>query len=73
MRIRPAQADDHFYYKNGKLFMTHEPGSACLVAPGDLAWESDLRSLELLISGKSAPCTMEAVVAKYLVNQLRDG
>jgi nucleoside-diphosphate kinase len=59
---------DHFYYKDGKLYVTYEPDSICLIAPGDVAWQSDLDTLRLLYQGLSAPCSLESVIAKYLIN-----
>ena len=63
------QSEDHFYYKNGKLFTAHEPGSTCILAPGDSAWVTDLQALRLHYAGSPAPMSLEAVVAKYLVNE----
>ncbi len=64
-----SESDEHYYYKAGKLFTTHEPGSACLLAPGDIAWKSDLDTLRLLCQGRKSACPLEAVVAKYLINE----
>jgi len=62
-------AEDHFYYKDDQLFAQHEPGSVCVLAPGDVMWESDLKALELISAGKPGPCPLQAVVAKYLTNE----
>ena len=62
-------SDEHYYYKGDRLFTTHEHDSACLLAPGDTAWESDLASLRLLLKGAPSPCSLEAVAAKYLINE----
>lgn len=59
---------DHFYSKDGKLYVTYEPDSTCLIAPGDVAWQSDLDTLRLLYQGLPAPCSLESVTAKYLIN-----
>ena len=59
---------DHFYYKDGKLYVTYEPDSICLIAPGDVAWQSDLDTLRLFNQGLPAPCSLESVIAKYLIN-----
>jgi len=59
---------DHFYYKDGKLYVTYEPDSICLIAPGDVAWQSDLDTLRLFYQGLPAPCSLESVIAKYLIN-----
>jgi nucleoside-diphosphate kinase len=64
--------EEHFYYKDGKLFTTHEPGSFNVLAPGERAWKSDLDALRLLAAGKPASCTLECVAAKYMINQRRE-
>jgi len=62
-------AEEHFYYKEDRLYTTHEPGSACVLAPGDVVWESDLKALELISQGKPAPSSLQTVVAKYHNNE----
>ncbi|MBN1253654.1 MAG: nucleoside-diphosphate kinase [Deltaproteobacteria bacterium] len=71
MRAFPVQQNEevHFYYKDDKLYTQHEPGSTCVLAPGDVMWESDITALGLISEGKQAPCTLQAVVAKYLTNE----
>ncbi len=70
MRTYESQASEgHYYYKDGKLFTVYEPGSICLLAPGNVAWKSDIEALQLLAEGKTAACTLEAVAAKYLINE----
>lgn len=72
MHIYPTkQSEDHFYYKAGKLSSKYVPGSFCILAPGDMAWESDLEALHNLLDGKPAKYTLAFVVAKYLVNDIR--
>jgi nucleoside-diphosphate kinase len=61
--------EEHFYYKADRLFTQHEPGSVCVLAPGDVMWESDLKALELIYEGRPAPCSLQTVVAKYLTNE----
>jgi nucleoside-diphosphate kinase len=61
--------EDHYYYMDGKLLTTHEPGTACLLAPGDVAWKSDLEALRLLHKDEKATCSIETVVAKFLINE----
>jgi nucleoside-diphosphate kinase len=58
----------HYYFKNGELRTAYETGSICLVAPGNLVWKSDADALRLLSAGKPAACSMEMVIAKYLIN-----
>ena len=59
----------HFYYQDGKLFDTYEAGRVCVLAPGDLAWKSDLEALTKLLRGEPAKITVDAVVAKYMINE----
>jgi nucleoside-diphosphate kinase len=63
------ESDSHYYFKDSKLFTTHEKGSTCLLAPGDIAWASDLAALRLTIKGAPAPCSLESVAAKYMINE----
>ncbi|NLF72828.1 MAG: nucleoside-diphosphate kinase [Candidatus Anammoximicrobium sp.] len=70
MRVYPVEASDaHYYFRDGRLLTTHEPGSLFLLAPGKVAWSSDLETLRLLARGQSAPCPLESVAAKYLINE----
>jgi len=69
IRIYPTEVSgENYYFKDGKLYKKHGPGSVCLVSPGDVAWKSDMAALRLLHEGAQAPCTVEAVAAKYLIN-----
>jgi nucleoside-diphosphate kinase len=63
----------HFYFKDGKLYDTYEVGRICVLAPGDLAWKSDLEALTKLLRGESTQISVEAVVAKYLINEHQEG
>ena len=70
MRAYPTEISDAFYYvKDLKLLTNYEPGSTCLLAPGDTAWKSDIESLRLLAENKSATRPLTAVAAKYLINE----
>jgi nucleoside-diphosphate kinase len=70
MQAYPTEScQEHCYFKDGKLSTTHEPGSRCLLTPGDTAWKSDLEALRMILQGLSAPCTLHGVVAKYLINE----
>ncbi len=72
MHAYPTEVSDaYFYFKDNKLYMTHEPGSICFLPLGDVAWRSDLETLRLLDQGLPVPCSLEAVVAKYLINEKR--
>ena len=67
-----AACDTHYYFREGELFTRHQPGSTCLLAPGDTAWESDLESLRRVARGEPAACTLDAIAAKYLINEKRE-
>ena len=70
MRAYPVErCEDSYYLNDNKLSMTHEKGSICFLAPGNIAWKSDLDALKALQQGKPSTCTLEAVVAKYLINE----
>jgi nucleoside-diphosphate kinase len=70
MRVYPSEVSDaHYYFKDGKLLTSYEPGSTFLLAPGKVAWRSDLETLRLLAHGQSAPLPLETVAAKYLINE----
>ena len=66
------ESRDHYYINGGRLAINYTPGSICVLAPGDVAWKSDLTALRLLLKGAASPCPLEAVVAKYLINDQRD-
>ena len=69
MHAYPVEVSkDHYYSKNGEIYMQYEPDSICLIAPGDVAWQSDLETLRLSYQGSPAPCSLESVIAKYLIN-----
>lgn len=67
-----ASCEEHYYFKAGKLLERHTPGSRSLIAPGETAWRSDLEALRLLAQGKPAACSLDAVVAKYLINEKQE-
>ncbi|MEW6599591.1 MAG: nucleoside-diphosphate kinase [Nitrospirota bacterium] len=61
--------ESYFYIKDNKLSMKYEEGSICFLAPGNIAWKSDLDTLRLLSKDMTASCSLESVVAKYLINE----
>ncbi|MGD0088378.1 MAG: nucleoside-diphosphate kinase [Planctomycetota bacterium] len=65
-------SENLYYFKEGRLLAAYEPGSTCLLAPGDTAWKSDLQALRLLREGRAAACPLAAVAAKYLINEVRE-
>jgi nucleoside-diphosphate kinase len=64
--------DDYYYVKDNKLSKTYEAGSTCLLAPGDVAWKSDLEALRQIYQGAAAHCSLGTVVAKYLINEKQE-
>lgn len=64
-----SMCTDHYYYYKGKLTTNYTEGAICILAPGNVAWQSDLDSLKLIAAEKSAPTTPGAVIAKYLINE----
>jgi nucleoside-diphosphate kinase len=70
MRSFPTEINEneHYYFKDGRLFKTHEPGSVCLIAPGEVVWKSDFDALRTLQQGLPALYSVGAVAAKYLIN-----
>lgn len=64
--------DEHFYIKEGSLSTSYEPGSRCVLAPGEVAWKSDIDTLRALAAGQRAEYSLDFVAAKYLVNEERD-
>ncbi len=73
MHAYPTEtSDDYYYFRGQRLYMTHEPGSICFFAPGDLVWKSDLETLRLLSKRLQSAVSLEAVVAKYLINNKQE-
>jgi nucleoside-diphosphate kinase len=70
MRAYPTEiCDTHYYYKNGRLHNTHESESIFLLAPGDVAWKTDLEVLQRYAQGEPTPISLGSVVAKYMINR----
>ena len=57
-----------YFYKDEQLFTEYEPGSICFLAPGNVAWKSDIEILQDLKKGEEPSGTLNSVVAKYLLN-----
>jgi len=68
-----SQSEELYYFKENRLLAKYEPASICVVAPGDVMWESDLEALRLIQQGKKAQCSLQSVVAKYLLNEGTEG
>lgn len=70
MQAYPTEkCEEHFYFKGSKLFMKYEQGCVCVLAPGDIAWKSDIETLRLLFEGKQSASSFETVISKYLINE----
>lgn len=70
MRAYPVETcQSHYYFKAGRLLTSYEPGSRCLLAPGDTAWKSDIEALETLDRGGIGGISLTSVAAKYLINE----
>ena len=73
MRLYPAErCPEHYYFKCNRLYTHYEPESVCLLAPGDIVWKTDLEALRLLKQGLPASRSIQAVAAKYLINEDRE-
>lgn len=72
MHAYPTELSKDFYYlKENRLFTTYEPDCICILASGDIAWKSDLETLQQLSKGIQSSVSLESVVAKYLTNEDR--
>jgi nucleoside-diphosphate kinase len=70
MRAYPTEVcQTHYYYKDDRVFETYEPDSVVLLAPGDVAWKSDMETLRQYSDGKPSNGQLNKVVAKYLINR----
>jgi len=70
MRAYPTEvSQEHYYFKNNSLYLSHKPDSVCLLAPGNVAWASDLAILRAIAQGTTPPGTLQSVAAKYLINE----
>ncbi len=70
MRTYPTDVcEEHYYLRHGGLCDTYEPGSICLLAPGDVVWQSDLQTLRLWSQTAPRALNLDAVIAKYLINR----
>lgn len=62
----------HFYYKEGRLYDSFEPGRTLLMAPGSIVWKSDLKVLNAIWEGQTPAYSLQAVASKYLMNEYPD-
>ncbi len=73
MRAYPTvMCHEHYYYKENMLFNTYEPDSRLLLAPGDVAWKSDMDLLQEHAGNTCKNCDesgLNTVIAKYFINK----
>ena len=62
-------SEELYYFKDDCLLANYQPGSVCVVARGDVMWTTDLEALRRIQRGEPAEYTLQAVVAKYLLNE----
>jgi nucleoside-diphosphate kinase len=73
MQAYPVEeSNDHYYIKGKNLSTNYTEGSICVLAPGDVAWASDIKSLTQIHRGETPSCPLECVIAKYLINDRRN-
>lgn len=72
MQAYETETADAHYYFDGQLRTEYKPGSVCLFAPGDTAWRSDLEVLRTILKGGNPAYSLDAVAAKYLINEKRE-
>ena len=61
------ECGDYYYFKDNKLTVEHEPGSICFLVPCDIVWTTDLETLKQYVRGNQPTCSLESIVAKYLI------
>ena len=69
MRTYPtAVCKENYFFTGGKLTTEFSDGAVSILAPGTLAWETDLAALRKRAAGEESAITAGAVCAKYLLN-----
>lgn len=64
------EATEHYYFLNDHIYTCHKPKSTCLLAPGDIAWKSDLDILKAGVGQENPEADpLRCVAAKYLLNE----
>ncbi len=63
-----TEAAQHYYYLNDQIYPSYKPDSACLIAPGDVAWKSDIEILNACVGQAKPQAPLRSVVAKYILN-----
>ncbi|MBN1364333.1 MAG: nucleoside-diphosphate kinase [Syntrophaceae bacterium] len=58
-----------YYYKNNSISAQYLRRSFCFISPGDIVWRSDMKVINQLTNGKKPSYSINAVIAKYLINR----
>jgi len=70
MRSFPTEInEDYYYYKDSVITTIPKRGGFCFLSPGDIVWKSDSRVLRQLKEGRKLDYSVNAVIAKYLINR----
>ena len=70
MRAYPTEVcQEQYYLRDRELSNAYEPGSVCLLGPGDVVWRSDLEVLRSMSHDGSIASNLDVVAAKYLINR----
>ena len=70
MRLYPVEVNETPYFIEGDtLSTTYRAGLSSVIAPGDIAWSSDLDILREVTAGTAVPEAARLVAAKYLINR----
>ena len=67
-RFATEVCEEHYYYRDGRLSTQHVVGDTCLLAPGDLAWKTDMDALRAILEDRSSEVPLTSVAAKYMIN-----
>jgi nucleoside-diphosphate kinase len=70
--FKTKKCTEHYYFKEGTLYKKYEPGTICLLAPGDTVWASDLEALERISEDKESAVSVHSVAVKYLINEISE-
>ncbi len=70
MRSFPTEInEDCYYYKDSVITTIPKRGGFCFLSPGDIVWKSDSRVLRQLKEDRKLDYSVNAVIAKYLINR----
>ncbi|UCG79469.1 MAG: hypothetical protein JSV21_04125 [Nitrospirota bacterium] len=67
-----ADSDTDYSMKDNKLLTKREQGDICFIPRGDTVWSSDLDALIKISKGEHSELSLNAIVAKYLINSIHE-